>query len=158
MKQIKTDQQVEFNIYGNIEEEAYYKGFENEIKTYGNVTIAYKGVLSPALIPTTFLYADYLLLPTSHENYGHAIVEAWANGCPVVISQNTPWRDLKAKKIGWDVDISDPANLVNAIQEGVHIEVSDYLEMVNASYNYFKNEISEEGIIEANRKLFYNAC
>lgn len=158
LKKVKTDRSVEFHIYGNIEEENYYNSFKNEIKTHNNISIEYKGALNPALIPTTFLYADYLLLPTKHENYGHAIVEAWANGCPVIVSKNTPWKNLRVRNLGWDVDISDQNNLVKAIQEGVDIDLTSYFVMVRESFNFFKDEISEGEVIEANRKLFHNVC
>ncbi len=158
LKKVKTGQRVEFHIYGNIEDQDYFNKFKEQIKAYGNISIEYRGILDPALIPTTFLYADFLLLPTKHENYGHAIVEAWACGCPVIISQNTPWRELREQNLGWDIDIVNKENLVNAIQEGIDMELDIYLEMVKASYNYFKNKLLDKEIIEANRKLFHNAC
>lgn len=158
IRKIKTKQRVEFHIYGNVEDKDYFKKFKNYIRTYDNITIEYKGTLNPALIPTTFLYADYFLLPTMHENYGHAIVESWANGCPVIVSKNTPWKNLRVRNLGWDVDIDEPDKLMNAIQEAIDMDTSQYLEMVRESYNYFKEKISDEEIIEANRKLFHNAC
>lgn len=149
---------VEFHIYGNIEDKNYFEKLKVYIKEYDNVSIEYKGVLNPALLSSTFLYADYFILPTKHENYGHAIVEAWANGCPTIISQNTPWRDLRVRNLGWDVDISNPDNLASAVQDAVDTMEDEYLTMVRESFNFFKNEISDVAIIEANRKLFENAC
>ena len=34
-----------------------------------------------------------------HENFGHVIVESWQNGCPVLISENTPWKNLESQKL-----------------------------------------------------------
>ena len=159
MRRIKTKQEVEFHIYGNIEDEDYFKKFKKYIRQYDNITIEYCGALNPALISNTYLYADYFLLPTMHENYGHAIVEAWANGCPVIVSKNTPWKNLRVRDLGWDVSIEEGIEeLTNALQEAIDLDLGDYLTMVRESYNYFKNEISDEEIIEANRKLFENAC
>jgi glycosyltransferase involved in cell wall biosynthesis len=118
----------------------------------------YRGPLNPALVPVTFLYADFFILPTKHENYGHAIVESWANGCPVIVSKNTPWKNLRVRNLGWDVDISDLKYLVEAIQEAIDIDTEEYLAMVRESYNFFKDEISDVQIIKANRKLFNDAC
>lgn len=157
MKQIKPNQEVEFHIYGNIEDKDYFKKIQKQLKVYGKVSMEYRGPLNPSLLPTTFLYADYFILPTKHENYGHAIVEAWANGCPVIVSKNTPWKDLRVRNLGWDVDITVPGALANAIQEAIDLDKEDYLTMVKESYNFFKDEISDVEIIEANRKLFYNA-
>lgn len=158
MREIKSTKPVEFHIYGNVEDTSYFKKMEEYIRDYDNVSMEYKGPLNPALVPTTFLYADFFILPTKHENYGHAIVEAWANGCPVIVSKNTPWRDLRVQNLGWDVEIKDLSELVAAIQEAIDIPQSEYLTMVKESYTYFKEKISDEEIIEANRKLFHNAC
>lgn len=157
MKQIKAQQEVEFHIYGNIEDKDYFKKIQKQLQVYGKVSIEYRGPLNPSLLPTTYLYADYFILPTKHENYGHAIVEAWANGCPVIVSKNTPWKDLRVRNLGWDVDITVPGALANAIQEAIDLDKEDYLTMVKESYNFFKDEISDVEIIEANRKLFHNA-
>jgi glycosyltransferase involved in cell wall biosynthesis len=158
LKEVKTDQKVEFHIYGNVEDEAYFKKIKPNIKDYNNVSIEYKGPLNPALVPTTFLYADYFILPTKHENYGHAIVESWANGCPVIVSKNTPWKGLRVRNLGWDVDIDDPQHLLDAVQEAIDISADEYISMVKESYVFFKEKISDQEIIEDNRKLFYNAC
>ncbi len=158
MLQIKSDKPVEFLIYGNIEDKDYFKRVSSQIRSNGNVKIEYRGPLNPALVPTTFLFADYFILPTKHENYGHAIVESWANGCPVIVSKNTPWKNLRVRNLGWDVDISKPQFLIEAIQEAIDLDADEYLAMVRESYTFFKDEISDVEIIEANRKLFYNAC
>jgi glycosyltransferase involved in cell wall biosynthesis len=157
LREVKSEKPVEFHIYGNIEDENYFKKIEGHIKDYGNVSIAYKGPLNPALVPTTFLYADYFILPTKHENYGHAIVESWANGCPVLVSKNTPWKDLRVRNLGWDVDITEPKALLDAVQEAIDLSAEEYLTMVRESYAFFKEKISDNEIIEANRKLFRNA-
>lgn len=158
LREVKSEQPVEFHIYGNIEDEGYFKKIEGHIKDYGNVSIEYKGPLNPALVPTTFLYADYFILPTKHENYGHAIVESWANGCPVIVSKNTPWKGLRVRNLGWDVDITEPQALLDAVQEAIDLSSDEYISMVKESYVYFKEKISDAEIIEANRKLFNNAC
>ncbi len=151
---VKTNQQVSFNIYGNIEDEDYFNSFKDKIRKYKNIEIKYKGIASPHEIADIYANADFMLLPTSHENYGHSIVEAWANGCPVIISRNTPWKNLRVQDLGWDVDISDIKNLAQAVQEGIDLDFTSYIQMVRASYLYFQNNICDAEIIEANRKLF----
>ncbi len=153
-KFVKTDQEVVFDIYGNIEDEDYFNSFKNNLKKYKNITLAYKGVANPNEISEIYANADFMILPTSHENYGHAIVEAWANGCPVIISKNTPWKNLKIQDLGWDVDITNVKNISEAIQEGIDLDFTTYIQMVRASYLYFQNKICDNEIIEANRKLF----
>lgn len=151
---VKTKQQVSFDIYGNIEDEDYFNSFKSKIKKYNNIEISYKGVASPHQIAEIYANADFMLLPTSHENYGHSIVEAWSNGCPVIISRNTPWKNLHVQDLGWDVDISNIKNIAEAVQQGIDLDFTSYIQMVRASYLYFQNQICDEAIINANRKLF----
>ncbi len=157
LKQCKTDANVLFDIYGNVEEQEYFDSFKDDLKDHGNVKIEYKGVLRPSEIPEVYADSDFLLLPTMHENYGHAIVEAWSNGCPVIISTNTPWKNLRVQELGWDVDITDPQNLTNALQEGIDLDFTSYIAMVRACYNHFSEEISESEVIAENQKLFDDA-
>lgn len=158
IRKVKSDIVVEFDIYGNIEDKEYYKTFNKEIKKYNSVAIEYKGVLNPNTIANVYADADFMILPTMHENYGHAIVEAWSNGCPVIISKNTPWKNLRIQDLGWDVNIDEGLEgLTKAIQEGVDLDFTSYIQMVRASYNYFTNKICDEHVIEANRKLFNDA-
>ncbi len=154
LKQVVTKQEVSFHIYGNIEDQEYFDSFKDEIRNYDNVSIEYKGLFSPADLTEVFSNADFLVLPTKHENYGHAIVEAWANACPVIISRNTPWKNLFVQNLGWDVDLKNFDNLVNAMQEAVDLDFTSYIAQCTASYNYFKDVISDEEVIKANRNLF----
>jgi len=154
LKQVKLNIPCTFDIYGNIEDEDYWNTFKDEITKEGMLEISYKGVVSPSQLPEIYANADYLVLPTKHENYGHAIVEAWSNGCPVIISRNTPWKNLNVQNLGWDVDLKNFDNLVNALQEAVDLDFTSYVAQCTASYNYFRDVISDAEVIEANRKLF----
>jgi glycosyltransferase involved in cell wall biosynthesis len=153
-KQLKTKQPCTFHIYGNIEDQEYWDTFKDEIKEGDDLSIEYKGVATPAELPAIYANADYLVLPTKHENYGHAIVEAWSNACPVIISRNTPWKNLHVQDLGWDIDLKNFDNLVKAMQEAVDLDFTSYVAQCTASYNYFKEVITDNEVIEANRKLF----
>jgi len=56
------------------------------------------------------------VLPTQGENFGHAIFEALAAGRPVIISDQTPWRDLSRHKAGWDLDLGELGKFSTAIE------------------------------------------
>ena len=62
------------------------------------------------------------VLPTEGENFGHAIFEALAVGCPIVVSNQTPWRDLKHKKAGVDLSLKKEL-FTEAIQ--VFVDMND---------------------------------
>jgi glycosyltransferase involved in cell wall biosynthesis len=52
---------------------------------------------------------DLFFLPTLGENYGHVVQEALLAGCPVLLSDTTPWRGLQALGVGWDLPLDDEA-------------------------------------------------
>ena len=52
--------------------------------------------------------SDAMILPTRGENFGHAIFESLAVGVPVVISDQTYWRQLEADGAGWDLPLDQP--------------------------------------------------
>jgi glycosyltransferase involved in cell wall biosynthesis len=154
LKNVHSSGEIQFHIYGNIEDPNYFAFCEKEFVNNERLKIEYKGILRPGEVSSVLVDGDFMILPTRFENYGHAIVEAWANGCPVIISKNTPWKNLHVQQLGWDVDISDPKNLVDAIQEGIDIDFTSYIAMVRASYQYFAEKICDDAVMNANRKLF----
>ncbi|MFZ9090683.1 MAG: glycosyltransferase, partial [Planctomycetaceae bacterium] len=55
--------------------------------------------------------------PTQGENFGHAIFESLAVGTPVLISDQTMWRELAAQSAGWDLSLDDLSSFSEALQE-----------------------------------------
>ncbi|MFD1552832.1 hypothetical protein DNU06_08285 [Putridiphycobacter roseus] len=155
LNSLKTAKKVEFNMYGLIEDKAYYAELKSGFKPLSeSVSMHYKGVVTPAEVSKVYAGSHYMVLPTKHENFGHTIVEAWANGCPVIISQNTPWHKLEEKGVGWDVDISDEANYASAIEKAVNLSPKEHAEMVIKSYSYFREKVLDEKLVEKHKNLF----
>ena len=75
--------------------------------------------------------AHLFVLPTEGENFGHAIFEALAVGCPVLISDQTPWRNLQSKKAGMDLPLSDLSGFTKAIQT--------FVDMGDAEWQKYRN-------------------
>ena len=67
------------------------------------------GPLAHVDVGAALAAADLCILPTLGENYGYVIAEALAAGCPVLTSDQTPWRGLAADGCGWDLPL-DPAD------------------------------------------------
>ncbi|MFK8038310.1 MAG: glycosyltransferase [Crocinitomicaceae bacterium] len=154
LKVINLDRPVEFDIYGMNEDKLYFESFKKNIgRLSPQLTISYKGEVHPDKVPELFAKADYMVLPTKHENFGHTIVEAWANGCPVIISQNTPWHNLVEKKIGWDVDIDTPNKLIETLDQAIHLDFDQYKELVTSSYAYFNEEVMDKRILDDHKIL-----
>ncbi|MBI5034848.1 MAG: glycosyltransferase [Chloroflexi bacterium] len=111
---------VQFDIYGPIEDRAYWETCLKIMATMPqNVCVEYKGAVLPDEVAQVLSQSHLFLLPTQGENFGHAIYEALATGCPLLISDQTPWRDLQAHQVGWDLPLEDPAAFSAAMNECV---------------------------------------
>ncbi len=126
LQAIKNEIPIVYDIYGPIKEEDYYRLIELAMSRKSNATIKYKGEIHPQKVPGRLSEYHYFILPTKGENFGHSIFEAMSVGLPVIISDKTPWKALKTRRAGWDVDISNETNLVNAIKEAISLSKPAY--------------------------------
>lgn len=146
---------IKFTIIGPVEDEAYWKTCENEIKKL------------PAHIETTSLGAQpnekleeilkdqhILLLPTRHENFGHVIVESWQNGCPVIISDQTPWNELENKKIGIELPLNKEDQYKTKIEQFAAMNKLEFNEWSTNSKNQATQITNDKTLIEQYNKLF----
>ena len=101
--------------------------------------------------------ANLFVLPTEGENFGHAIFEALAVGCPVLISDQTPWQNLQAKKAGMDLPLSDLSAFTRAIQTFVDMEDAEWQKYRKGALTLAQDyENNLEAIAQYNQ-LFENA-
>jgi glycosyltransferase involved in cell wall biosynthesis len=107
---------VSFDVWGPIDDMRYWNECLGEIKrSRASVRIAYRGEVPHEQIADTLNGYDAFLLPTLGENFGHAILEALSCGLPVIISDRTPWRNLKEAGVGADISLDDEAAFVSAL-------------------------------------------
>ncbi len=50
---------------------------------------------------------------TFSENFGHSIVESMLNGCPNLISNNTPWNDINNTVYSRAIDLERKLDFLN---------------------------------------------
>ncbi len=108
---------VTFEIFGPPEDEATYahaRAVAQELPAH--VVVRWRGAASNEAIVEALARSDLFLLPTGGENFGHAIFEALSCGVPALISDQTPWRGLTARRAGWDLPLARPQAFVDAIE------------------------------------------
>lgn len=155
LKSIKKPLQLD--LYGPIYDIDYWNKCQIVIEQLPEyINVSYKGVLPSELVPKTMQAYDFLLLLSEGENFGHAILEALSLGLPVLISNNTPWRDLQANRLGWDVNIENEEEVVVAIENALQMTNEDYIAWSQAACKYAKAFIENPEIIEKNKALFLN--
>jgi glycosyltransferase involved in cell wall biosynthesis len=113
---------VQFDIFGPREDRLYWQTCERAMANLPpHVQARWMGGVAHEHVPAILSRYDLFLLPTLGENFGHAIVEALAAGCPVMISDRTPWRRLAEHDAGWDLPLGDPKPWAAAI-DGLAVE------------------------------------
>lgn len=121
------EQPISFDIYGTMEDLKYWRECERLIqKLPSNIKVAYRGGITPEQVPQVLSGYHLFFLPTRGENFGHAIVEALGAGCPVLISDQTPWRDLAERGIGWDIPLTEPEQFRQALRQIIVMDQTEF--------------------------------
>lgn len=143
---------IRLDIYGPKEDLGYYDSIMEVVKSE-NLNVHYGGVLTPKDLPFKLWEYHYLLFPTKHENYGHVIAESLCASLPIIISENTPWRNLSKYNVGYDLKL-DKSIFIETIKLLLNQNQNEYKTFVDSAYNYSKKYILDKSIIEQNKQLF----
>lgn len=135
---------VEFHICGPVDDENYWRECKGRIAaTPANVSLIYHGPIPHGEVHGILSRSHIFFLPTLGENFGHAIVEALRAGCPVLISDQTPWRNLQEKHVGWDLPLTSAILFKNALQACIDMDAAAY-QLWSSSARAYGNDISEK--------------
>lgn len=147
---------VVFDIYGPIEDAAYWQECVAVAASVSpRINVRYRGELDHAQVAPLLTTYDLFLLPTLGENHGHAIAEALAVGCPVLISDRTPWRNLAAARAGWDLPLEEPARFAEAISQMVALDEIGHQSLREGARRLATVLAGDTDAVEAHRTLFY---
>ncbi|MBS1763373.1 MAG: glycosyltransferase family 4 protein [Bacteroidetes bacterium] len=155
LQQINADTKINFNIYGTLEDESYWNECKSLIeKLPAHVRAAYKGVVSTEQAQQVFAENHFSILPTMHENYGHAIIESLAAGVPVIVSKNTPWHQLEEACAGFDIELADDEKFKEAILAAASMDNATFNQWQRASSQFAASVLNNQNTITQNKKLF----
>lgn len=138
---------VIFDIYGPIEDNEYWNECKKEIDLLpANVKVVFQGIVNHDNIINVFKNYHVFLFPTLGENFGHVISEALIGGCPVIISDQTPWRNLEKAEVGWDIPLHNKSQFIEVIQRCVNMNQREYLYLSKKAFYRGKKyaEISKD--------------
>lgn len=137
---IKSDIQIDFDIYGNMEDEEYYKECYALLKNLpDNINWEYKGLADSEAVPKIWAEYDAFLFPTMGENYGHVIAEAMSAGCVPIISDQTPWMDLGEKNCGYVISLDKLDDFANAVTTLAHYDSREMSLMAKRAQDYIES-------------------
>lgn len=151
----KAQAKIQFDIYGPISDKEYWLECQKFISTMpDHITINYKGVLEYKDIPQRLGQYDLFFLPTKGENFGHAIHEALMCGMPVLISDQTPWRNLENFGVGWDIPLEQQESFIACIDKFASLSPQHKNEYSITARSYAEKRWKETNAIEKSKTMF----
>ncbi len=155
LAQLPSNCEVEFDIYGPIEDPDYWKLCEEEIsKLPPHINANYKGVIENSNVIKVLSNYHLSILLTFNENYGHSIVESMAAGCPVLLSDQTIWKQLEQKNAGWDIPLASEGEIMNALKAACYWDQQSFEKMSDGALTFANSIFNDQNGIEQNRLLF----
>lgn len=150
------DQEIRYNIYGPLEDSTYWEKCENILKNFPkNIKAEYQGTIDPKDLEKVLADEHMMFLPTFNENFGHSIVESLLCGCPVIISDQTPWNDLEANDAGYAIPLNEKEKFITAIKACVKLNQEEFSARSQKAINYISKKI-DLGLITQQYKTLFN--
>lgn len=110
--------EIQFDVFGPLEDNAYWRECEEIIRSLPkNVQVSHRGTLEPGMVIEALQNYHLFFLPTLGENFGHAILESLYAGCPVLISDRTPWNAVNERGAGWALPLEETDRFRKTIQQ-----------------------------------------
>ncbi|MDG2207278.1 MAG: glycosyltransferase [Pirellulales bacterium] len=152
-------QSIILDLYGPIEDTAYWKVCQRRIRSLPkNVQVTHRGELASCDVRPHIERYHLFGLATHGENFGHAIYEALSTGTPVLISDQTPWRDLKEQRAGWDLPLNDVHVFTQALENIAQCGQVDYDEWSAGAHALAKHFCGSQDTPHLYKGLFANAA
>lgn len=146
---------VQFDIYGALEDESYWRECKAQIAQLPpNINVEYKGLINHDQVHNTFRKYDAFIFPTYSENFGHVIAEALMVGCPIIISDQTPWTDVSKIEGGWSIPLDDFEQYVQAIQTVVDADERTELLFRKNILDYIEKKMNLKSLKEIYTECF----
>lgn len=151
--------EIQFNIYGPMEDKSYWAECQKIISSLSeNIEVKYCGSIAHDQVGTVMRGHNLFFFPTLGENFSYVILEALCAGCPILISDQTPWRGLEKKGVGWDLPLSKPEMFQEVLQKCVDVDNEEYVKWSEMARVYELGVIKDDGVVAQNRGLFNLTC
>jgi len=146
---------VLLDLFGQIYNEKYWEECKAAIGGLPkNVKVNYCGLVNPDNVGATIQKYHFLVLPSLGENFGHVVAESFTAGRPVLISNQTPWKDLKAENAGFDLPLSNSGvwtRTIDSLSDLNQLEFDVFAQGAATKGNFIANNNQP---VDDHRKLF----
>ncbi len=153
IRSLNSLENLTLDIFGPIEELDYWTDCQEIIESDNRIN--YQGILKPNEVEPTLDKYHFYVLPSLNENFGHSIVEAINCGVPVLISNNTPWKNLRQSKVGHENSLDDKNRWEQIIKNLYEMNQDEYSTWVTSCYEYAQKTFTNDEVIKENMDLFF---
>jgi hypothetical protein len=77
-----------------------------------------------------------------------------AAGCPVLISDQTIWKNLVEKNAGWDIALNKESEIVQAINNACNWNQEEFHAFSKGALTFAQQIFDDKEGVEQNKKLF----
>ena len=146
--------EVEFDIVGPAEDAGYWEICRKLISDLPpNIKVSYRGAFPHEQVARVLAEYELLLLPTLGENFGHVILESLLAGCPVLLSDQTPWRNLEKLGAGWDLSLDQQQRFVDVLRTCVNMNENEHRKLREGARELGRRHATDQNVLAANRNL-----
>jgi glycosyltransferase involved in cell wall biosynthesis len=150
---------VELSVVGPFEDATYHAECAAAAASLpDNVSVVFQGPATHADALALLQESDLFFLPTLGENFGHVILESLLCGCPVLLSDQTPWRGLEDEGVGWDVPLKQPDRFRKVLQRCVDMGAREHGEWSVRAHAYALRYIAGKDASRLTCELFLRAA
>ena len=149
---------IDFNIYGPKEDAEYWGKCQTLIDDLpANIHVMYCGSVDHTEVNKVISRHDIFFVPSRGENFGHVFIESLSAGVPILVSDQTPWRELQSRGLGWDIPLDQPEKFVKAIEEAAQLSDVQRRQMRLCCLDFTQQKNDDPSALKLNRALFSQA-
>lgn len=147
--------QIQLDIYGPVEDDDYWRQCQHLIaKLPENITVNYCGVAPAEKVSDIFASYDVFCFLTLGESFGYVILEALQAGCPVILSDKTPWQDIATCDAGMICSLHDSQCLIQQLTTFLHMDQPQLQYYRDSAIVYARAQLDSGEMIKQYQQLF----
>jgi glycosyltransferase involved in cell wall biosynthesis len=145
---------VHLDIVGPVEDAHYFEECKRIIRALPpNVKVTHSGAMPWPIAMRRLVDSHFFVLPTLNENFGYVFIEALAAGCPVLLSEATPWSSVEKKNAGWAVPLVDMGLWSQRIAQCVEMGEEEFADMSHEARDFAVSWLNDPAVEHANLEL-----
>ncbi|MBU2019598.1 MAG: glycosyltransferase [Bacteroidetes bacterium] len=144
--------EIQYDLYGTRNDLEYWEECKHALgQMPANIKAQYCGTLGSDDVLDKIQEYHFLFSPSEGENYGHSIVEAFMAGRPVIIRDNTPWKNLKIQGVGVECQKEE---MVFYLDQFTKLDNEDYQRILHKVKTFRDKTFNNQPIIDKYTDLF----